>query len=67
MAVFNEFSKDAELSRKFILYNPLYNPKKRYDGAELKLTRKEVSALDRYESDKGKEGGEGMEEGRPVI
>lgn len=67
MAVFNEFSKDAEVSRKFILYNPLYNPKERYDGAELKLTRKEISALDRYESDKGKEGGEGMGEGRLIL
>ena len=51
MAVFNEFSKGAEVSRKFILYNPLYNPNDRYDSAELKLTREQVSALHRYKSD----------------
>ena len=59
MAVFNEFSKDAEVSRKAILYNPLYNPQNSCTGAELKLTHEQISALDRYESD-WKEGGEEM-------
>ena len=49
MAVFNEFSKDTEMLKKFILYNPLYNPKEGFDGAELKLTHTDVSALGRYE------------------
>ena len=49
MAVFIEFGKDAEVSRKRILYNPLYDPKKSSDdGAELKLTREEIAGLKRY-------------------
>ena len=48
MAVFVEFGKDAEVSRKYILYNPLYDPKQNSDGAELKLTREDILALKRY-------------------